>query len=117
LGSHQSHRRPIITIEPHQLYHEGNKFHTAFTQAIVMIIIALAVQFNFFRDPLIIRLGSVSLATFGALIISFLKRPNPSMPYWITPLNMYAQMGLATLVSFIAKNGILIVEFTNNLQE
>jgi multidrug efflux pump len=65
-------------------------------------------QFRSFRDPLIVLLGSVPLAISGALLFSFLD---------LTTINIYSQVGLITLVGLIAKNGILIVEFANRLQE
>jgi multidrug efflux pump len=47
--------------------------------------------------------------------------PNPNLPHWTsgwtTTMNIYAQVGLVTLVGLIAKNGILVVEFANKLQE
>jgi multidrug efflux pump len=58
---------------------------------------------------------------FGALLFTFLKMPDPSVPFWTngwtTTLNIYSQVGLVTLVGLVSKNGILIVEFANKLQE
>jgi multidrug efflux pump len=107
--------------ESRQLRQEGNKFLPAFIMAIVLIFLALAVQFNSFRDPLVILAGSVPLAMFGALVFTYLKMPNPNVPFWTngwtTTMNIYAEVGLVTLVGLIAKNGILVVEFANKLQE
>ncbi|KXI27151.1 efflux RND transporter permease subunit [Paraglaciecola hydrolytica] len=108
------------TGQSRQLRLEGNSFLPAFLMAITMIFLVLAAQFNSFRDPLVILGGSVPLALFGAMVFTFLKIPAP-MPYWTdgwtTTLNIYSQVGLVTLVGLIARNGILVVEFANKLQE
>jgi multidrug efflux pump len=108
------------TGESRQLRIEGNKFLPAFMLALVMIFLTLAAQYNSFRDPFVILAGSVPLAMFGALVFTFLKMPDPSVPFWTagwtTTLNIYSQVGLVTLVGVVSKNGILIVEFANKLQ-
>jgi multidrug efflux pump len=109
------------TGESRQLRTEGERFLPAFLLAVVLIFLVLAAQFNSFRDPFVILAGSVPLGMFGALVMTFLKMPNPNIPFftdgWTTTLNVYSQVGLVTLVGLVSKNGILIVEFANKLQE
>ena len=110
------------TGESRQLRVEGGDFEflKMMGLSLALIFLVLAAQFNSFRDPWIILLGSVPLAMFGALIFSFLKFPVADMPFWTdgwtTTLNIFARIGLVTLVGLVSKNGILIVEFANVLQ-
>lgn len=108
------------TGESRQLKREGNTFLPAFLMAIVMIFLVLSAQYNSFRDPLVILAGSVPLAMFGALLFTFWKIPMP-IPFFTdgftTTMNIYSQVGLVTLMGLIARNGILVVEFANKLQE
>ena len=80
--------------------------YTTFALALVFIYLVLAAQFESFIDPLIILL-TVPLAVAGALLA--LKASGGT-------LNVYSQIGLVMLVGLITKNGILIVEFANQLQ-
>jgi multidrug efflux pump len=75
--------------------------------ALIIVYLALAAQFESFRDPVVI-LVSVPMALFGALLFINVV-PGQS-------LNIYTQVGLVTLLGLISKHGILIVQFANELQ-
>ena len=92
-----------------QLVKESSGFIFTFLFALIIIFLALAAQFESFRDPLII-LVSVPMSIAGALIFIALGIGGAT-------LNIYTEVGLVTLMGLISKHGILIVEFANIKQK
>ena len=90
-----------------QLRKEGSTMISVLLISVIVVYLALTVQFNSFRLPLVVLLGSVPLALSGAMLFSFLQ---------LTTINLYAQIGFVTLVGLVAKNAILITEFAHRQQ-
>ena len=89
-----------------QFVQESGGFVITLLLATIIVFLALAAQFESFRDPVVI-LVSVPMALFGALIF---------INVGLTTLNIYTQVGLVTLMGLVSKHGILIVQFANELQ-
>jgi multidrug efflux pump len=85
----------------------GQELWMVFALALAFIYLVLAAQFESFRGPLVIML-TVPLAITGALL---------AMKLAGITLNVYSQIGLVMLIGLITKNGILIVEFANQLRD
>lgn len=78
----------------------------AFLLALVLIYLVLSAQFESFVDPLTIML-TVPLAIAGAVL---------SLWLFDQTLNIFSQIGMIMLIGLVTKNGILIVEFANQIQ-
>ncbi|MEO5629952.1 MAG: efflux RND transporter permease subunit, partial [Thermomonas sp.] len=93
--------------ESRELQQSGGEVLLTFALALLIVYLVLAAQFESFLHPLVIML-TVPLGVLGALI-----------GLWISggTLNLFSQIGIVMLVGLAAKNGILIVEFANQLRD
>ena len=93
--------------ESREYQRAGGAVLVTFAMALLIVYLVLAAQFESFIHPLVIML-TVPLAVLGALI-----------GLWATggTLNLFSQIGIVMLVGLAAKNGILIVEFANQLRD
>lgn len=91
-----------------QYIQEGAALIVTFFFALIIIFLSLAALFESFRDPLIVLI-SVPMSICGAMIFI-------SLGVGHATLNIYSEVGLVTLIGLISKNGILIVQFANDLQ-
>jgi multidrug efflux pump len=99
--------RTALDGQSREFRESGQELWVVFVLALIFIYLVLAAQFESFRGPLVIML-TVPLAITGALL---------AMKVNGISLNVYSQIGLVMLIGLITKNGILIVEFTNQLRD
>ncbi len=93
--------------ESREFKEAGSSLYWTFLMAAVIVYLVLAAQFESFKHPFIIMM-SVPLALAGAL---------GGLWLFDQSINVYSQIGVILLIGLAAKNGVLIVEFTNQLRD
>ncbi|MFC1234189.1 vibriobactin export RND transporter permease subunit VexH [Vibrio sp. F74] len=78
-----------------------------FALALLVAYLVLAAQFESFINPLVVMF-TVPMGVFGGFLGLFIMQQG---------LNIYSQIGMIMLIGMVTKNGILIVEFTNQLRD
>jgi multidrug efflux pump len=93
--------------ESREYLESGGSLYTAFAMALLVVFLVLAAQFESFVNPLVI-LVTVPLAMMGALF---------GLSFYGSSVNVFSQIGAILLIGLSAKNGVLIVEFANQLRD
>ena len=116
-GIEAMHKAAVATLPPsariswdgesQEYFEAGKSLYITFALALVVVFLVLAAQFESFINPLII-LVTVPLAMTGALL---------GLWFWGSSVNVFSQIGSILLIGLAAKNGVLIVEFANQLRD
>lgn len=93
--------------ESKEFLESGSSLYLTFGMALLIVFLVLAAQFESFVNPLIIMV-TVPLALMGAVL---------GLWFYASSVNVFSQIGVILLVGLSAKNGVLIVEFANQLRD
>ncbi len=93
--------------ESREFKRAGGSLYVTFGLALVVVFLVLAASFESFKHPLVI-MATIPLAVTGALV---------GLLLFGGTINIYSQIGAILLIGLAAKNGVLIVEFTNQLRD